>query len=161
MTIQTDYGTVEYSPEDLIIFADGLFGFPKLTRYLLLRLNEGEGDDDSILLMLSVEDPNVVFVLINPFFLCPDYSPVLTPEELACLQVTDSGELSYYTICVVRNDYLENTVNLKCPLAINPQTRHGIQIILENTPYEYVHKLGSFPSVTGSTSDSDGSDEIC
>ena len=54
----------------------------------------GEGDDDSILLMLSVEDPNVVFVLINPFFLCPDYSPSLAPQELDCLDVKDSGDLS-------------------------------------------------------------------
>ena len=146
MTIQTDYGTVEYVPEDLITFPDGLFGFPKLTRYLLLRISEEEGDD-SILLMLSVEDPNVVFVLINPFFLCPDYSPVLAPQELACLNAADSGDLSYYAICVVRNDYPENTVNLKCPLAINPQTRCGIQLILQDPSYEYCHKLGSFPSV--------------
>ena len=147
MTIQTDYGMVEYSPEDLIIFSDGLFGFPKLTRYLLLRINEGE-DDDSMLLMLSVEDPNVVFVLINPFFLSPDSSPVLAPEEFACLDASEDGELSYYVICVVRNDYLENTVNLKCPLVINPQTRRGIQVILENTSYSYSHKLSSFPSIT-------------
>ncbi len=145
MTIQTDYGAVEYSPEDLITFSDGIFGFPKLTDYLLLRM--GEGDDDSILLMLSVEDPNVVFVLVNPFFLCPDYSPSLAPQELDCLDVKDSGELSYYAICVVRDEYLENTVNLKCPLAINPQTRCGIQLILENGSYEYCHRLGDFPSV--------------
>lgn len=146
MTIQTDYGAVEYSPEDLISFSDGLFGFPKLTRYLLLRMSEGE-EDDSMLLMLSVEDPNVVFVLINPFFLCPDYSPALTFQELSCLKVADSGDLSYYALCVVRTDYRESTVNLKCPLAINPQTRCGIQLILENGSYEYSHKLGSFPSV--------------
>lgn len=145
MTIQTDYGAVEYSPEDLITFSDGIFGFPKLTNYLLLRMSEG--DDDSILLMLSVEDPNVVFVLINPFFLCPDYSPSLAPQELDCLDVKDSGDLSYYVICVVRDEYLENTVNLKCPLAINPQTRCGIQLILENGSYEYCHRLGDFPSV--------------
>ena len=145
MTIQTDYGAVEYSPEDLITFSDGIFGFPKLTDYLLLRM--GEGDDDSILLMLSVEDPNVVFVLINPFFLCPDYSPSLAPQELDCLDVKDSGDLSYYVMCVVRDEYLENTVNLKCPLAINPQTRCGIQLILENGSYEYCHRLGDFPSV--------------
>lgn len=145
MTIQTDYGAVEYSPEDLITFSDGIFGFPKLTDYLLLRM--GEGDDDSILLMLSVEDPNVVFVLINPFFLCSDYSPSLAPQELDCLDVKDSGDLSYYLICVVRDEYLENTVNLKCPLAINPQTRCGIQLILENGSYEYCHRLGDFPSV--------------
>lgn len=149
MTIQTDYGMVEYSQEDLIVFSDGLFGFPKLTNYLLLRMNESE-NDDSMLLMLSAEDSNVVFVLINPFFLCPDYSPILAPEELSCLNASESGELSYYAICVVRNNYLDNTVNLKCPLVINPQTRHGIQVILENTSYGYSHKLSSFTSITGS-----------
>lgn len=155
MTIQTDYGTVEYKSEDLLIFRDGLFGFPKLTRYLLLRMNE---EDDSILLMLSVEDPQVVFVLINPFFLCPDYSPVLAPEELACLETEDSGELSYYAICVVQNDYLENTVNLKCPLVINPKTRHGIQVILKDSSYGYRHKLRSFASITQPSNDQDRSD---
>ena len=47
MTIQTDYGMVEYQEEDLLIFRDGLFGFPQLTRYLLLRMND---EDDSILI---------------------------------------------------------------------------------------------------------------
>ena len=72
MTIQTDYGMVEYEESDLLIFPDGLFGFPKLTQYLLLYLNE---DDDSMLLLQSVEECKVGFVLINPFLLCPDYSP--------------------------------------------------------------------------------------
>lgn len=153
MTIQTDYGMVEYQEEDLLIFRDGLFGFPKLTRYLLLRMND---EDDSILLMLSVEESKVVFVLINPFFLTPDYSPVLAPEELACLESEDSGELSYYAICVVQNDYLENTVNLKCPLVINPKTRHGIQVILKDSTYGYRHKLGSFASITNPPDDQDG-----
>ena len=53
MTIQTDYGMVEYEESDLLIFPDGLFGFPKLTQYLLLYLNE---DDDSMLLLQSVEE---------------------------------------------------------------------------------------------------------
>ena len=142
MTIQTDYGMVEYQEEDLLIFRDGLFGFPQLTRYLLLRMND---EDDSILLMLSVEESKVVFVLINPFFLTPDYSPILAPEEL-----------SYYAICVVQNDYLENTVNLKCPLVINPKTRHGIQVILKDSAYGYRHKLGSFASITNPPDDQDG-----
>ncbi|MEY8337071.1 flagellar assembly protein FliW [Lachnospiraceae bacterium 62-35] len=152
MTIQTDYGIVEYDEKDLVIFPDGLFGFSKLTKYLLLYLNE---NDDSMLLMLSVEECKVEFVLINPFILCPDYSPTLTPEELACLEVETENDLSFYSICVVRSNYLENTVNLKCPLAINPQTRHGIQVILENSPYEYRHKLRSFPAITDSINGSD------
>ncbi len=148
MTIQTDYGMVEYGQDDLLIFPDGIFGFPNLTKYLLLRMKES---DDSLLLMLSVEESQVVFVLINPFFLLPDYSPELAPEELSFLQCKDSGDLSYYAICVVRGDYLENTVNLKSPLVINPNTRHGMQVILNSSEYGYRHKLRSFPSISAPT----------
>lgn len=152
MTIQTDYGDVEYENSDLVIFPDGLFGFPKLTKYLLLNLNE---DDDSMLLMVSVEECRVEFVLINPFLLCPDYSPILTPQELSCLDVAGEEELSYYAICVVKENYLENTVNLKCPLVINPETRHGIQVILEDSLYDYRHEMRSFSAVVDSENGSD------
>ena len=152
MTIQTDYGVVEYEDSDLVIFPDGLFGFPKLTKYLLLNLNE---DDESMLLMVSVEECRVEFVLINPFLLCPDYSPTLAPQELSCLGVDEEEELSYYAICVVKENYLENTVNLKCPLVINPQTRHGIQVILEGSLYDYRHEMRSFSAVVDSENGSD------
>ena len=52
-------------------------------------------------------------------------------------------ELSYYVICAVKKDYLDGTVNLKCPLAINPDTRKGIQVILSNADYDYRHTLRS------------------
>ncbi len=145
MTIETDYGVVEYEEDNLILFPDGLFGFPDLKRYLFLSLDD-EGDD-SMLLMLSVDNPEVGFVLVNPYFLCPDYAPALTPEELSFLNTGDHGDLSYYAICVVHSDYLDNTVNLKCPLVINPETRCGIQVILENSRYECRHALRSFPSI--------------
>ena len=145
MTIQTDYyGLIDYKEEDLIILPEGLFGFPDLKRYLPLMMDE---DDDSMLLFQSVERPEVAFVLINPTFLLPDYSPSLTPEELAFLEVEDSGELSYFVICVIHDNYLDNTVNLKCPLSINPTTRIGTQIIMEQSPYGFRHKLSSFPGL--------------
>ena len=145
MTIQTDYyGLIEYKEEDLIILPEGLFGFPDLKRYLPLMMDE---EDDSMLLFQSVERPEVAFVLINPTCLLPDYSPSLTPEELAFLEVEDSGQLSYFVICVIHDNYLDNTVNLKCPLSINPTTRIGMQIIMEQSPYGFRHKLSSFPGL--------------
>ncbi len=134
MTIQTDYyGAVEYEEADLVVFEDGLFGFHNLTCYLPLCLNE---DEDTMILLVSVEKPEVAFVLINPLILCPDYSPNLSPEELSCLGVSDSGELSYYAICVVKRDYLENTVNLKCPLAINLIQGRDFRLYLNIPPMD-------------------------
>ena len=145
MKIQTDYyGEVEYDQEDLVTISGGFFGFSELTYYLPICLSEDEG---SLLLMQSTEQPDIAFVVINPAFLSPDYSPILSQEELACLDVSDSGELSYYALCVIRNNYLENTVNMKCPLAINPETRKGKQVILENPDYGYRHEISSFPGM--------------
>ena len=145
MTVQTDYyGLAEYEEESLIIFPEGLFGFPELKKYLPLLINE---EDDSMILLQSVEQPAVAFALINPAFLLSDYFPILTPEELSFLGVEDSEELSFLAICVMHDDYLENTVNLKSPLAINPETRIGMQVILEHSPYSFRHKLSSFPSI--------------
>jgi len=142
MTIQTDYyGEVEYENADLITAIDDLFGFPNLKYFLPLCLNE---EDDSMILMQSTENPEVAFVVINPYLLCSDYAPVLTPEELRCLEVTDPGELSYFAICVLRDNFLENTVNLKCPFVMNPVTRKGMQVILNGTSYGFRHKFSSF-----------------
>lgn len=161
MTIETDYGTVDYEKDDLITFSDGLFGFPDLKNYLFLSLDE-ETEDNLMLVMISVDEPRIGFVIVNPLFLCPDYSPVLTQEELACLGVKESGELAYYAICSMRSNYLDNTVNLKCPVVVNPETHCGIQVILENSPYDYRHAMRSFSTVMDSKdSDDKGDDGSC
>ena len=67
-TLETkEYGTLEYEPSDLIHFPDGIFGFPEMHDYLPLCFNEEE--DSTMLLYLSVDDPHIGFVIINPFAL--------------------------------------------------------------------------------------------
>lgn len=139
--IATDYGDIQYEKEDLILFPDGLFGFPELTEYLLICLDE---DDSSLLVLQSVQKSEISFAVMNPVLLCPDYSPVLTPEELFSMGVEDSGELSYYVICVVKKDLYDSLVNLKCPLTINPVTLKGMQVILEGSQYQFRHRIGDF-----------------
>ncbi len=152
MTIETTYGTIDYEEENLIIFSDGLFGFPHLKRFLFLSLDENE---DSMLLMISVDESEVGFVLVNPFVLCRDYDPEMTPQELSCLGAKEIGDLSCYSICVVNSDYLSNTVNLKCPIMVNSETRQGIQVILENPSYGYRHEFRSFLAESGSADNQD------
>ncbi len=148
MILETDsYGEIEYETKDLITFPDGVFGFPDLKHYLLLSLSEG---DNSILLMLSADQPEIVFAIIDPLVICQDYSPALTTAELSFLNVRDDGDLSYYAICTIRSkeNYLQNTVNLKCPLVIDPVSRRGMQVILSDPAYYYRHKFSSFQTVT-------------
>ena len=133
MKIDTKYyGEIDYTKDELVVFPDGLFGFSQYHDYLPLSMEE---DDSSLLILQSVDERYVAFFLIDAAALFPSYSPVL--------EVNSSDELSYYVICAVKKDYLDGTVNLKCPLAINPDTRKGIQVILSNADYDYRHTLRS------------------
>ncbi len=146
LTLETrDYGTIEYEESDLIHFTDGLFGFTELKDYIPLVLDENE--DNTILLLQSIANTDIAFVVVNPFSLDPDYDPVLSPEELSYLHVKSEDDLSYYVICVLRNNYLENTVNMKAPVVINPDKRIGMQVILNDSEYEFRKKLSSFSTV--------------
>ena len=144
MTADTKYfGPVEYEADDVVRFPNGLFGFEEEKEFLLLPF---EGSHGTLLCFQSLAHPSLAFVAMNPFSLLPSYSPALAEEELAFLGVQQSGELGYYVLCVVREPVQETTVNLKCPVVINPDTRTAIQAILTDGGYHMRHRRAEFRS---------------
>ncbi len=142
MQLNTKYfGVVDCHEEDVLHFPDGLFGFEEEKQFFLLPF---EGGDGSLLCFQSVSTPALAFVAVNPFFLKGDYTPVLTAEELKRMGVEKSEDLCFYTLCVVRDPVGESTVNLRCPVVINDQTRRAMQVILENRDYRMHHRLSEF-----------------
>ena len=142
MKLQAKYfGEIEYLEEDILTFPAGLFGFEEEHQFLLLPF---DGSAGSLLCFQSVQTPALAFVAMNPFALLPEYTPVLQPGELKELGVADSQELGFYVLCVVKKPVADSTVNLKCPVAIHPQTRVARQVILEDTKYDMRHPLAQF-----------------
>ncbi|MBQ2698019.1 MAG: flagellar assembly protein FliW [Clostridia bacterium] len=144
MKLNTKYfGTVDYEKEDLITFPAGLFGFEEERGFLLLPF---EGSGGNMLCLQSAATPALAFVVMNPFSLTHDYEPVLQKRELRFFGAKESSELAYYVLCAVRNPVSESTVNLKCPVVVNPHTREARQIILEEGDYNMRHPLREFSS---------------
>ncbi|MDE6589931.1 MAG: flagellar assembly protein FliW [Oscillospiraceae bacterium] len=147
MKLQAKYfGEIEYVDEDVITFPAGLFGFEEEREFLLLPF---EGSAGTLLCFQSVHTPALAFVAMDPFALMPDYAPILQPNELEELGVKDSQELGFYVLCVVKKPVAGSTVNLKCPVAINPDTRVARQVILEADTYEMRHPLDQFGQKEG------------
>ena len=146
LKIETRYfGEITYGEEELIRFPGGLFGFEDEHEYLLLSFEEG-----GILYSLqSVKTPYLSFTLTHPFSLCSSYAPVLQPEELKSLGVGKSEDLYYYVLCVVRDPVSQSTVNMRCPVAINPDTHVAMQVILEDTSWQMRHPLEEFTGKRG------------
>lgn len=142
MKLQTKYfGEIDYTEEEILTFPVGLFGFEEERQFLLLPF---EGSAATLLCLQSVATPALAFVVMDPFSLCPSYAPVLQPKELAELGVQESQELGFYVLCVVKKPVSDSTVNLKCPVAIHPETRVARQVILETDEYEMRHPLAEF-----------------
>lgn len=130
MRIQTKYfGAVELAEEDVLFFPDGLFGFEEEKKFVLLPFS---GEDDCLLCLQSVQTPLLAFATLNPFFFWSDYRPCPAPEDLERLQVEQSESLCYYAMCVIRDPLINTTVNLRCPVAINPDTRQARQVMLDS-----------------------------
>lgn len=147
MKLHTKYfGEIEYAQEDLLHFTAGPFGFEEEQEFLLLPF---EGSAGTLLCFRSTRTPALAFVAMDPFALLPEYTPVLQPQELEELGVSDSQELGFYVLCVVKKPVSDSTVNLKCPVAINPDTRAARQVILETDAYEMRHSLAQFGKEEG------------
>lgn len=139
MKLRTKYfHDIDYQQEDILHFPNGLFGFEEEQQFLLLPF---AGSDGTLLSLQSVKTPALAFVVMNPFSLRPDYAPELGEQELEFLQVQRSQELCFYVLCAVREPVGESTVNFKCPLAVNIDTRRAVQVILETKAYHMRHRL--------------------
>lgn len=139
MKLQTKYfGEIEYDADDILTFPKGLYGFDNEREFLLIPF---EGSESTLLCLQSRKNSALAFIMMDPFALQPDYMPALQKAELSELGVKDSGDLCYYVMCVVKSPIGDSTVNLKCPVAINPETRVSAQVILESEQYEMRHLL--------------------
>ena len=142
MLLQTRYfGVVECAEENALDFPKGIFGFEGEKRFFLLPF---EGSGGSLLCFQSASTPALAFTAMNPFFLKPDYAPVLSGEELREMGVEQSEELCFYTLCVVKDPVWSSTVNLRCPVVINDETRQAMQVILDGDVYQMRHPLSEF-----------------
>ena len=144
MLFQTKYfGEIDCGEEERLSFPDGLFGFEDEKEFLLLPF---EGSGGTLLCFQSTATPALAFVAVNPFSYKPDYAPELASLELERLCVSNSRELCYYALCVVREPVADSTVNLRCPIVVNDQTRQALQVILDSRDYGMRHPLSALHS---------------
>ena len=140
MEISTKYfDRVSVSEKDVIRFENGMFGFENLKEYILISFEPGS---DNLMCLQSTQDSELAFILMNPFNLKKDYEPVLSDSDIRDLGITEATRgVFYYAVCVVKDDVSEITVNLKCPVVINPDNQAAKQLILDDERYSFRHSL--------------------
>jgi len=139
MKINTKYfGQIEVNDSEQITFGKGLFGFEENKSFFVLSFDE---EDDTLQCLQSAEDPNLAFVILNPFSILDSYDPLLIKEDLADLDAQGDTSLVFYSIAVLHDDFKDTTVNLKCPVVINLEKKLAKQVILEDSSYSLRHPM--------------------
>lgn len=144
MEIITKYfSNMQYSEDEVIIFKDGIFGFPDYKKYIIIRF---DNKNDSLLCLQSIDEVNIAFVMINPYKFINEYNIILSDADYADLEISEPDNILVYNICVVNDTILESTANLKCPILVNSRARLAKQIILEDNSYTFKYPFSKLIS---------------
>ena len=137
MLVETKYfGALEIAEERVLTFPEGLFAFEEKKRYILL---DHQDEENPFWWLQSLDDPNLVFVLLNPFLFKPDYEFDLSPEDVEALALQKPEDAMVFCLVVIPQDLQKITANLLAPLLINAKLKKGKQIVLFHTNYSTRH----------------------
>lgn len=131
---KTRLGEFDINDDEIITFPGGIPGFENLRKFFIVSLQETA----PISWLVSIEDEQVSFPIIDPWIVKEDYEIELSQQEVAELEVEDPSELIIWCIVTIPlGKPQEATVNLKAPIVINVKKAKGIQAILENYDMRY------------------------
>ena len=131
------FGEVVVSRDETLTFPNGLPGFERCKRYGMIALEE----ESPFLRLLSMDNPSVGFVLINPLLIWPEYDPQISKDDLEGLEITSAEELAVYCIVTLSPVPQQVTANLKGPILINTRTQQARQMILVDERYHTKHSI--------------------
>lgn len=132
----TRFGELDIPQEEIYRFVEPLFGFPELREYAVIH----QESEDIFEYLQAVGEPDLTFIVVDPFSLFPDYEFELNDMWKARLSISSAADIEVKVILTVRSQS-DITANLKAPILFNTRTKVAVQIVLDNSPYAIQHSL--------------------
>lgn len=120
------FGKIPVEDERIIIFPDGLLGFPASRRFVLLETAE----NGIFYWLQSLDDPALAFVVIDPVHLIPDYKDRLLLPDWDREFFDPEGPATLHAMAIVTFSETGASANLQGPLLVRENDRLGRQIVL-------------------------------
>lgn len=123
--------------ESTIQFPTGLLGFENVKNYVLLA----DPEEAPFAWLQMGREPNLSFLVVSPMYVCADYNPDVSEEDIELLGVTNGDDVLVFNIVTLHKDG-SATVNMKGPIMINRQTLVAKQVVPANAAdYSIQHPL--------------------
>lgn len=140
LVASTRFGELEVSESDIIRFPHGVPGFLDEKAFIYLVYQP----DSPFSFLQSVDNPDLTFLLTDPFAFFNDYEFALDDGLAQELNLSKENPPQIFNIVTHKGELQDMTVNLLAPIIINARDHIGVQIILEKSDYPTRHKL--FPN---------------
>jgi flagellar assembly factor FliW len=131
------FGLLEIDDKQKVSFPQGLFGFEDYNEYVLLD----DSEHPPFFWLQSVDEKEIAFILINPFYFRKDYEANITNEELAEIGITSPESALIFVIVTIPQDGSSMTANLQGPIIINKENMTGIQAVLSDAKWKTRHDI--------------------
>jgi len=131
------FGELTIALSDCLEFSNGIPGFERCKGFGLIEVE----DESPFLRLLSLDQPQLGFVVLNPLLIWQDYDPNVGREELVQLGIERIEQLAIYCIVTMSEDPGKVTVNLQGPIYLNVDTMQAKQMILVDDRYGTKHPL--------------------
>jgi flagellar assembly factor FliW len=143
--IQTKcFGEVDYSPESVFEFPQGMPGFEAEHAFLFMN----QPATYPLMFMQSLSRVDLCFILLPVLAADPQYKLCVSDEDLATLCLPAGKQprigkdiLCAAMVCTGNAERPDPTVNLLAPIVVNLKQQIGIQAIQTPSRYSYRHPL--------------------
>ena len=78
-------GKIEIEEDRLVTIPEGLFGFEQYTKYALV-----DSEYEPFLWLQSCENPNLAFLIVDPFLICSEFETDIDDESLKKIGISKS-----------------------------------------------------------------------
>ena len=132
----TRFGTITLGEEKIINMPFGMLGFPDKNRFVILQHKE----DSPFYWYQSVDEPDLAFVITNPFLFKQDYTVDLDAvlKEMSWNGDGNDKDLELYVVVnIPKGDPANMTANLIGPILINNRTRQAFQMVIPDSSYSH------------------------
>lgn len=130
------FGEIDIEDEKILVFEDGIIGFPDLKKFALIY-DEERGQKSEISWLQSLDEPVFALPVMNPLFIKEEYNPMVEEELLKTLgNLTPENTFVLVTV-TVPEEIEKISINLKAPIVINADEKKAAQIIVEGEEVKY------------------------
>ena len=129
-TVTTDTDAAPDTGAGEITFVRPIPGFPALRRWALTRF---DGEDSSLWELVSLERPEIRFMVATAYSFFPGYDIELGDDVCEDLSLAAADDVLVLVVLTVSQEAGSITANLLAPVVINARTRGAALVILSGS----------------------------